>query len=72
MTSLFAGAGVKGGNVIGATDALSAYPIEDRYTVENIAATMFSVLGIPRDSHWEDVDRRPHETYRAEPIYKLF
>ena len=72
MTSLFAGGGVKGGNVIGATDALSAYPIEDRHTVENIAATMFDALGIPRDSHWEDIDRRPHKMYRAEPIHKLF
>ena len=72
MTSLFAGGGVKGGNVIGATDALSAYPVEDRYTVENVAATMFNALGIPRDSQWEDIDRRPHDMYRAEPIHKLF
>ena len=72
MTSMFAGGGVRGGNVIGATDALSAYPIEDKYTVENISATMFDALGVPRHAQWEDVDRRPHEFYRANPIYKLF
>ncbi|MHC4880458.1 MAG: DUF1501 domain-containing protein [Planctomycetota bacterium] len=72
MTSLFAGGGVRGGNVIGTTDALAAYPVEDKYTVENITATMFDALGIPRHAQWEDVDRRPHEFYRANPISRLF
>jgi hypothetical protein len=72
MTSLFFGGGVKGGQVIGATDDLAAYPADDPYTVENIAATMFSALGIPRDQIWRDIDGRPHEMYRAEPMTKLF
>jgi hypothetical protein len=72
MTSLFAGGGVRGGQVIGASDDLSAYPADDPYTVENIAGTVFSALGIPRDQIWRDVDGRPHEMYRAEPIQRLF
>ena len=72
MTSLLAGAGVKGGTVFGATDKLAAYPIEDRVTVENLAATMFHALGIPREDKWHDVDGRPHEIYRAEPIRQIF
>jgi uncharacterized protein (DUF1501 family) len=72
MTSLFAGGGVRGGRVIGASDDLAAYPADDPYTVENIAATMFSALGLPRDQHWRDVDGRPHEMYRSEPITRLF
>ena len=60
---LFAGAGVKGGNVIGETDALAAYPISDRQTTENFAATIFDTLGIPRSASWTDLDGRPHQIY---------
>lgn len=72
MTSLFAGGGVQGGHVIGATDAMAAYPVADKVTVENIAGTMFSALGIPRHTEWHDVDGRPYSMYRAEPIHELF
>ena len=71
MTSLFAGGGVKGGAVVGASDALAAHPVSDRQTTENLAATVFHTLGIPRDAMWTDVDGRPHELYRADPIYGL-
>ncbi len=72
MTSMFFGGGVRGGNVIGATDKLAAYPVDDKMTVENLAATMYGALGIPREQKWHDVDGRPHEMYRADPIYSLF
>ena len=71
MTSLFAGAGVRGGNVIGATDKFAAEPIADRYTIENLAATVLTTLGIPREAHWVDFDGRPHEVYRSEPVAGL-
>jgi hypothetical protein len=71
MTSLFAGAGVRGGNVIGATDKIAAQPIADRHTVENMAATVLSTLDIPRDAQWLDFDGRPHAVYRSEPVAGL-
>ncbi|HUY89420.1 MAG TPA: DUF1501 domain-containing protein [Pirellulales bacterium] len=71
MTSFFAGAGVRGGQVIGSTDKIAAYPTSDRQTPENIAATIYDALGIPRDAQWLDVDGRPHEFYRAAPIAGL-
>ncbi len=71
MTSLFAGGGVRGGTVIGATDKIAAYPISDRQTTENLAATVFRTLGIPRHVTWPDLEGRPHELYRAEPIQGL-
>lgn len=67
-TALFAGAGLRGGTVIGSTDNLAAYVTADPHTPENVAATIFSTLGIPDDIHWTDFDGRPHELYRAEPI----
>ncbi len=72
MTSIFAGGGVRGGQVIGSSDALGAYPAEDMVTVEHVAATMFHALGIPRHQEWHDIDGRPHAMYRGEPIHRLF
>jgi len=71
MTSLFAGAGVRGGNVIGATDKFAAQPIADRHTIENLAATVLATLGIPRNAQWVDFDGRPHEVFRSEPVTGL-
>lgn len=71
-TALIAGAGVRGGAVLGATDKLAAFVTEDLQTPENVAATMFETLGIPRESHWTDIDGRPHELFRAEPISGLW
>ena len=71
MTVLLAGGGVRGGTVIGASDRMGAYPVADRQTPENLAATMYHALGIPRTATWREVDGRPHEIYRAEPIAGL-
>ncbi len=71
MSCLFAGGGVRGGNIIGATDKIAAHPIADRQTTENLAATIFDTLGIPRHAEWVDFDGRPHEMYRADPIAGL-
>jgi uncharacterized protein (DUF1501 family) len=68
MTVLLAGGGVRGGTIVGATDPIAAYPVSDRHTTENLAATIFATLGLPREAHWVDVDSRPHELYRADPI----
>lgn len=70
-TVLFAGGGVRGGNVIGASDNIAAYPIADKQTPENVAATMYHALGIPRTFQWIDIDGRPHALYRSEPIAGL-
>ena len=67
-TVLFAGGGVQGGQTIGASDGHAAQPIADRQTPENLSATIFQAIGIPRDATWKDVDGRPHAIYRANPI----
>ncbi len=65
---LLAGAGIRGGNVIGATDAIGAYPIRSPQSPENFAATIYQSLGIPRNAHWHDVTGRPVPVHHAEPI----
>ena len=71
MSLLMAGGGVKGGQVIGSSDRIGAEPSENRLTPENLAATMYSALGIPRDTIWHDTGGRPYELYRSEPIAGL-
>ncbi len=44
---LFAGGGVRGGNVIGRSDAIGAYPADQPVTPEDFAATIYHALGIP-------------------------
>jgi uncharacterized protein (DUF1501 family) len=68
MSLMMAGGGVQGGRVIGSSDRMGAQPSENRQTPENLAATIYSALGIPHDTMWNDTDGRPYELYRGEPI----
>ncbi|MFV0442066.1 MAG: DUF1501 domain-containing protein [Planctomycetaceae bacterium] len=68
---LLAGGGVGGGRVIGSTDKIAAYPATDAQTPENLAATIYSTLGIPAQAHWQDTQGRPHFVYHGTPIAGL-
>ncbi len=68
---LLAGGGVKGGQVIGSTDKLGAYPASDAQTPENLAATIYNALGIPATAAWYDESDRPHHIYHGRPISGL-
>ncbi|MBM79510.1 MAG: hypothetical protein CMJ78_02815 [Planctomycetaceae bacterium] len=67
----FAGGGVVGGRVIGASDKIGAYPIADPQKPENMAATVYDSLGIPSTAAWYDKLNRPHFVYHAQPIEGL-
>jgi uncharacterized protein (DUF1501 family) len=71
QTVFFAGGGVKGGTVIGASDKLGAYPAADPQTPENMAASIYQALGIPATTMWQDAEERPHPIYHGEPIRGL-
>jgi hypothetical protein len=71
QTVFFAGGGVKGGTVIGASDRLGAYPAADPQTPENMAATIYQALGIPAAAVWQDAEDRPHPIYHGDPIRGL-
>ena len=68
----FAGGGVQGGQVIGASDKIGAYPDRDAQTPENLAATIYQGLGLPKTTAWRDDLDRPHYIYHGEPIGGLF
>ncbi|HWB00100.1 MAG TPA: DUF1501 domain-containing protein [Pirellulales bacterium] len=71
QTVFFAGGGVRGGNVIGTTDKLGAYPAANPQTPENMAATIYQALGIPREVAWRDHTGRPHFVDHGDPIVGL-
>ncbi len=68
QTVLLAGGGVRGGTVVGSTDAKGAYPTSDPQKPENLAATIYQALGIPHTMEWHDPLQRPHSLYCAQPI----
>lgn len=71
QTVWFAGGGIKGGAVIGASDRIGGYPHADPQTPEQMAATIYSALGIPAVAAWRDEANRPHHIYHADPIMGL-
>lgn len=71
QTVFLAGGGVKGGQVIGSSDKQGGYPADSPQQPENMAATIYSTLGIPPSAAWYDPLNRPHQIYHAEPIREL-
>jgi hypothetical protein len=67
-----AGGGVQGGRVIGSSDKMGAFPATEPHSPENFAATIYHALGIPKETHWQDAENRPHFIYHGEPIEGLF
>jgi hypothetical protein len=72
QTVFFAGGGVRGGTVVGASDRIGGYPAADPQQPENFAATIYHVLGIPPTAAWHDATGRPYHVYNGEPIRALF
>ena len=71
QTVFFAGGGVRGGTVIGASDSIGGYPKSDPQTPENMAATIYESLGLPKSIVWKDSLDRPHHVYHGDPIIGL-
>ena len=69
---VFAGSGVNRGGVVGSTDRAAAYPVQDRVTPQDIAATLFDALGITTNEHYHDLLNRPVAVTTGKPIKKLF
>jgi Protein of unknown function (DUF1501) len=71
QTVFFAGGGIRGGTVIGSSDKNGAFPSSCPQTPENMAATIYSALGLPKTIAWHDPADRPHHIYYGEPIADL-
>ncbi len=71
-SGLFAGAGVKGGRVIGKSDKSGAFPVTTSYTPFDIGATVYRALGVDPDSEIRDALGRPVRVNSGTPMDVLF
>jgi uncharacterized protein (DUF1501 family) len=69
---LFAGAGVRGGQVIGASDKIGAYPVTTPYAPDDVGATVYQVLGVDPAGEVRDRLGRPVQLNRGKAIEPLF
>jgi Protein of unknown function (DUF1501) len=67
-TVLLAGAGVPGGLVVGASDRIAAYPARDPVTPEDLAATVYHLLGIDPTTQLRATDGRPLMLSQGTPV----
>jgi len=70
--AVLAGGGVRGGQVLGASDRIGSDPIDGRTRPEELTATIFHALGIPPDAEIRDPLGRPHPISRGDVIRKVF
>ncbi|MHC4880004.1 MAG: DUF1501 domain-containing protein [Planctomycetota bacterium] len=74
FTMWMAGAGIKGGQTIGATDELGLHAIEDRMHVHDIHATIMHIMGLDHMALTYRYKGRPERATlnEGEPCMKLF
>jgi hypothetical protein len=68
---LLAGAGVRGGVVLGASDSRGESPAERPVTPADLAATVYTLLGIDPAHELRTADGRPVRVATGEPIAEL-
>jgi len=69
---VMAGAGIRGGQVIGSSDRHAAYPSTSPVHPADIAATIYHFLGIDPRAHFTDQEGRPLVASTGSPLLNLF
>ncbi len=70
-SALLAGGGVHGGAVYGTSDDHAMYPAEHPVRPDDLAATMFYLLGIDPKSEVDDTSNRPLVIAQGDPIMDI-
>ena len=68
QTALFAGGGVKGGQVYGATDKIAAYPTDKPVSPDDFLATIYHAMGVDPAAMIRDREDRPHRLCDGRPL----
>ena len=68
----FFGGGVRGGQVIGRSDATAAYPSTTPYSPDDLGATIYHALGIDPATELRDRTDRPVQLNRGSVMQALF
>ena len=71
-SGLFAGAGIRGGQVIGQTDEIAAYPTTRPWSPADVCTTLFDALGVSPDEMIMDPLGRPNHLMNGDVIRPLY
>jgi len=72
FTSVLAGAGIQGGQTIGSSDKLGAYPASRPFTPADLAATIYRAMGVDPATEITDRLGRPIRLCTGEEISSLY
>lgn len=72
FTSVLAGAGIQGGQTIGASDRIGAYPATRGFSPEDLSATIYHALGLEPETEIHDRLSRPFRISGGRPIEVLW
>lgn len=71
-SALVAGAGVRGGQVVGQSDANAAYPVSRPWSPADVCTTLFNALGVDHNAVLMDPLQRPNHLLNGEVIAPLY
>jgi hypothetical protein len=69
---VLAGGGVRGGNIVGASDQFAAYPRERPVHVSELQATIFHIMGLDPRAQLYDIQGQFHTICDGNPVMELF
>jgi hypothetical protein len=71
-SGVFAGGGIRGGQIYGASDRIGLQPAESPVSPHDVTATMYHALGLSPETLLHDTLNRPHRLYGGTPLQPLF
>jgi uncharacterized protein (DUF1501 family) len=72
FSALFAGAGVRGGQVLGRSDKIGAYPVSSPFSPDDLGATLLTLVGVDPTAEVRDRQGRPMQLNRGTFMHALF
>ncbi len=71
-STALAGGGIRGGQVVGSSDAQGGVPASSPVHVSDFVATLYHALGFGSDTRVTDPVGRPHFVVQGKPVLELF
>lgn len=67
-----AGGGIQGGQVVGSSDRIGAYPKERPVHISDLAATIYQAMGVDPRAQIHDLQGQPRQICDGQPVGELF
>jgi uncharacterized protein (DUF1501 family) len=69
---VLAGGGIRGGQVVGASDKIGAYPTTTPISPQELIATLYHCLGVDPHTRIYDQQHRPYALVEGQAVQALF